>query len=171
MTTLEPKTSTRRGTSLAAPMHELAAAAATDKPTLARTVRNAVRELDENTLRPVARRDAGVAFQPRTLLALVSYCYARDIYGSTDIEEVMRRDTNFRAFCQNEFPYAQTVAVFRRHNREAIRHCLVAALRFLANHTGLNGADSDVGEVQLVEEANRRILKAMFIDTMELDGH
>ena len=41
---------------------------------LAQAVQAAVRTVDEVTLRPVTRRDAGLAFQPKALLALLSYC-------------------------------------------------------------------------------------------------
>ena len=52
---------------------------------LAQSVQAAVRAVDEATMRPVARRDAGLAFQPKALLALLSYCYARQIYASAEI--------------------------------------------------------------------------------------
>jgi len=45
-----------------------------------------VSAVDENVLCLVARRDAGFAFQPKPLLALLTYCYACETYGSNDIE-------------------------------------------------------------------------------------
>jgi transposase len=128
-------------------------------------VRSAVREIEEAALQPVARRDAGVAFEPRTLLALLSYCYAREIYGSAAIEDVLRRDANFRQICQNEFPGARVIRRFRRENREALHRCLTTALCALADGHGPTMTD----KAAMAEDASRRIMKAMFIDSMETE--
>ena len=71
MTTLEPKTNTRHGARVALPRQETSTTSLPfEKPTtLTRAVQKAVRELDQTSLRPVSRRDAGVAFQPRMLVA------------------------------------------------------------------------------------------------------
>jgi hypothetical protein len=114
----------------------------------------------------VARQDAGLAFEPRTLLALLSYCYAREIYGSVDIEDVLRRDANFRQICHNEFPGARLIRRFRRENREALHRCLAAALRALAKGE-LAAEDGEAADAAIAEDATRRIMKAMFIDSME----
>jgi hypothetical protein len=116
----------------------------------------------------VARRDAGVAFEPRTLLALLSYCYVREIYGSAEIEDVLRRDANFRQICHNEFPGARVIRRFRRDNREALHRCLTAALRALAEGEGQTANDETV-KAAMAEDASRRIMKAMFIDSMETE--
>jgi transposase len=129
-------------------------------------VRSAVRSIEEAALQRVARPDAGLAFEPRTLLALLSYCYARDIYGSADVEDVLRRDANFRRICHNEFPGARVIRRFRRENREALHRCLTKALRALAKGEP-PGEDHEAAGTALAEEASRRIMKAMFIDSME----
>lgn len=167
MTTLEPKTNLRPSVSLslAAP----ASTTALSAPSLAKAVQAAVHALDESTLRPVARRDAGLAFQPKPLLALLAYCYARQIYGSADIEDLLRRDVHFRELCHNEFPGALAIRRFRRDNREAVHLCLKAALHFLVEQKVEAGAVTRVSDVQLAEEARRRIIMALFIDSMELD--
>jgi len=170
MTTLEPKTNTRHGARVALPRQETSTTSLPfEKPTtLTRAVQKAVRELDQTSLRPVSRRDAGVAFQPRMLVAVLSYCYARGIYGSAEIENVMRRDKNFRAFCQNEFPYAHTIASFRRHNRDAIRDCLAAVLRFLGMQIDPLRRD-ELCESQFAAEADRRIDNAVLMDSIDRD--
>jgi len=104
-----------------------------------------------------------------TILALSTYCYARQIYGSADIEEVLRRDVHFRQLCANEFPGAWVIRHFRDVNREAIRFCLLAALGFLAEQKIVEDFVTKVNKAHLAEEANRRITMSMFIDTM-LDG-
>src|ERR1041385_5696864 len=74
MTTLEPRTNLRPNVSFtlpqfgSAPAHESRTATAT----VMDAVRSAVRGVAENTLRPVARRDSGLAYQPRALLATLA---------------------------------------------------------------------------------------------------
>lgn len=135
---------------------------------LTQAVRSAVRAIEEAALHPVARRDAGLAFEPRTLLALMSYCYARDIFGSVEIEDVLRRDANFRQICNNEFPGALVIRRFRRENREALHRCLTAALHSLAEGEPKT-VENETAETAMAEDARRRIMKAMFIDSMESD--
>ena len=165
MTTLEPRTNLRPSRTLETRC--LGEARASDPRSLTQAVRSAVRAIEEAALQRVARCDAGLAFEPRTLLALLSYCYARDIYGSAEVEDVLRRDVNFRQICHNEFPGARVIRRFRRENREALHRCLTAALRALAE--AAPQADNEAAGSAVAEDASRRIMKAMFIDSMETD--
>ena len=165
MTTLEPRTNLRPSRTLETRC--LGEARASDPRSLTQAVRSAVRAIEEAALQRVARCDAGLAFEPRTLLALLSYCYARDIYGSAEVEDVLRRDANFRQICHNEFPGARVIRRFRRENREALHRCLTAALRALAE--AAPQADNEAAGSAVAEDASRRIMKAMFIDSMETD--
>jgi len=167
MTTFESKTNVRPNlTRHPEGSHNLTATAA---PSLAHAIETAARALDETRLIPVAPVDAGVALQPRTLLALLAYCYARQIYCSADIEACLRRDPNFCRLCHGTFPDARTLRRFRRENREALLLCLKAALRFVAEQKVAQGVVTRFHEAHLAEEANRRIIMAMFTDSMELD--
>jgi len=166
MTTLEPRTNLRPSRTL--DTRYAGEAKASGRRSLTQAVRFAVREVEETALRPVARRDAGLAFEPRTLLALLSYCYARDIFGSAEVEDVLRRDGNFRQICNNEFPGARVIRRFRRENREALHRCLTTALRLLAEGEPQT-ASRESTDVGIAEDATRRIMKAMFIDSMETE--
>lgn len=166
MTTQEPRTNLQPSRTL--DTRCLGEANASERRSLTQAVRSAVREIEEAALQPVARRDAGLAFEPRTLLALLSYCYAREIYGSMAIEDVLRRDANFRRICHDEFPGARVIRRFRRENREALHRCLSAALRSLAEGAGQTVGD-EAARAAMAEDASRRIMKAMFIDSMETD--
>lgn len=168
MTTLEPKTSCRPSVMLRTGQPFPPAVAPPDSLTC--SVQDAVRAIDENALRPVARRDAGLAYQPRILLALLSYCYAREIYGSEEVEALLRRDVEFRRLCQNEFPGARVFRRFRRENREALTGCLRTVLCFLSRQRRASGVGVDWSEGKEEEEAVRRIDMAMFMDNIELDG-
>ena len=109
-----------------------------------------------------------MACQPATLLTVLAYCYALQIYGSTEVEALLRQDANLRGIC-HQFPGARVIRRFRRENREALQVCLEAALRFVAEQKVAQGIISRVNETTLAEEARRRIVMAMFIDSMELD--
>src|SRR5690348_3981396 len=58
--------------------------------TLVEAVEMAVDQVDTNCLGAVASAQAGTAFQPRTLLGLLTFCYARQIYSSSEITGRMR---------------------------------------------------------------------------------
>ena len=165
MTTLEPRTNLRP-TRLFVPPPDKATETSTDS--LTRAVQMCVRRVDEDSLRRVASVNAGLAFQPKTLLALLTYCYARGIYGSADVEDTMRRDKNFRTLCQNEFPGARLLRSFRRENRETLRECLAHVLLGRAEPQ-MAEASAMTGQAQCAAEASRRIATAMFMDQMELE--
>jgi len=103
----------------------------------------------------ITARDAGLAVQPRTLLALLAYYYVRQIYCSADIEACLRRDSNFCQLCHGTFPDAHTFRRFRRENRNALLLCLTAALRFVAEQKVARGVVTRFNEANLAEEANR----------------
>jgi transposase len=168
MTTLESRTKLRPSAALNLVVP--GGSVATEPRSLAHAVQAAVRSVDEARLRPVARRDAGLALQPKALLALLSYCYARQIYASEEIEDVVRRDESCRQLCHNEFPDEWVIRSYRRHNRGAIQFCLMTALCFMAEEKVRQGIVTKVNKGHLAEEANRRITMAMFIDSMTLDG-
>ena len=133
---------------------------------LSQAVRQAVRAVDDCALRRVARLDAGIAFAPRTLLAVMTYCYAKGIYGSADIEDVLRRDKPYRELCRNEFPGPRVFRRFRRENREVLQSCLERVLRFvMASEMAPESVGVGAGEAAL--EASRRMGVAMFMDSME----
>jgi transposase len=129
-------------------------------------VEEAVRAVDSNTLIPVAPVDAGPALQPRALLAVLAFSYARQMYASSDIETSFRGDSNFRLLCREQFPDARILRRFRRENRKAVLTCLRAALRFLAEQKVVQGLVTHVNEAHVTEEANRRLIMAMFTDSL-----
>jgi transposase len=157
----EPKTNWRPMAALDLARREKPA---NELPSLTQAVQAAVREIGESALHRVAAKDAGMAFQPKALLALLAYCYAREVYSSADVEDMLRRDAEFRYLCHNEFPAVSHIRQFRRHNREAIHTCLTAALCFLARQKVELGMVTKVSEAHMEVEADRRIINAMFVD-------
>ena len=128
----------------------------------AQAVQVAARAISRNALQPVSAPAAGVAFHPRALLAVLSYCYASEIYSSTEIEDLMWRDATFRALCGDQIPDAGTLRRFRRHNHEAIETCLDAILRSLADQAGTHPT-----EVEIHEQAHQHLMTAMWMDMHE----
>lgn len=157
-----------------------------ERKTLADLVLETVRRTEGDSLKPIAPAGAGTAFRPHILLAVVTYCYAVGIYGSQDIENLMREDNAFRFLCGNEFPDWRVIRSFRRHNREAIYRSLAATFRAAwslktqrrkPSGTGPNQCESRTGAnrvaalspEQISDEAEERIERAMFIDSMAQD--
>ena len=163
MTTLETSTSLRAARCLTLPQkpaietNDRSRVAARGSP--AQAVQVAARAISRNALHPVCAPAAGVAFHPRALLAVMTYCYASEIYSSEDIEDLMLRDSSFRAFCDNQVPDARTLRHFRRYNREAIETCLAAVLRALAVQSGAHPTDSEI-----LEQAHQQVMNAVMMD-------
>jgi hypothetical protein len=66
----------------------------------------------------------GKRYPVKSLLVLVTYCYARGIFSSREIEEFVRSDPFLSTACAGYHPDYQTVSAFRRRFREAIQLCL-----------------------------------------------
>ena len=136
---------------------------------LAQAVEAAVTAADESGFVPLARSGSGLAFRPQALLALLTFCYARQIYASSDVAARLWSDPSLRNLCGDILPDASTLRRFRGENREALDSCIRAALRFLAGQKLAQGFVTRVSETHLAEEARRRITMAMFLDSLELD--
>jgi len=128
----------------------------------AQAVQAAARAISRNALLPVASAAAGVAFHPRSLLAVLTYCYASEIYSSADIEDYMRCDVNFCRVCGDETPDASTLRRFRRYNHEAIEQCLREVLRFMAAQAGHHPTDAEI-----YEQAHQQLTTAVLMDMHE----
>ena len=127
---------------------------------------------------------AGSELPPTELLGAVSYCYAKGVYDSTDIEHEMLRSPELRAATHGNVPAASLIRRFRRLNREAIRATLEEAFRFLRrkakattcvpspgqptpadNNSG--GSFNPEATVALVrKKAERTLNDAAFVDNM-----
>jgi len=114
-------------------------------------------------------RSASFAFQPRVLLAILTYCYAQQIYGSSKILDYLSRDEAFRTACRAEFPNDRELQSFRKQNRRVIEKCLASALHFLARQKVAQGFVTRIHESFIAEEAKRRIIMAACVDSLELE--
>jgi hypothetical protein len=64
-------------------------------------------------------KDTGPLPAP-SMLGIVSYCYAKGVYVSEEIENKLLKNPEVRAACGNEVPSAGAIRRFRRLNRDAI---------------------------------------------------
>jgi hypothetical protein len=129
----------------------------------------------------VVPKDAGPV-PPESMLGIVSYCYVKGVYDSSDIERKMREDPAFRASCRDEIPRPEDIRRFRRLNREAIQTTLekffrrarkkITTLWWPENpfrnspSVAATSASPPGEETQVVvrREASDRLDKASFID-------
>ena len=80
---------------------------------------------------PVRAPNESGALPPEQLLGAVSYCYAKGVYTSEDIERKMLHDPKLREAIGENVPSAGAIRRFRVLNRDAIRATLEKAFRFL----------------------------------------
>jgi hypothetical protein len=137
---------------------------------LAQAVELAVGHVDAASLELVAPTDAGPAFEPGKVLALLTFCYARQLYSSSAIAAKLRRDLNSIRINGNPFPDAAMLKRFRCINRGALDFCLKSALLFLAEEKVRQGFVTHVKERHIISEASRRIVMAMFTDDLEMEA-
>jgi len=115
-----------------------------------------------------AAPEEGAPVEPGALLALLAFCYARQIYGSTEIEDRLSRDPGLRQLWKDPIPAAGVLRRFRAENRATLESCLKSALRSLAEEKVATGLITRVSEAHLADDAQRRIITAMFTDSMEI---
>lgn len=150
-----------------------------DRKVLADLVLEAVRRIGAEELNPPITTETSPAFQPRAMLAMLTYCYANGVYGSEDVEQMMYEDTAFRALCGMDYPDHRRLRRFRRNNHGPIQKTLEETLRGawsssheaglgdgIAKPESSNGLLDAAGQDWIAREARNRIEKAMFIDHM-----
>lgn len=151
---------------------------------LTAAVLHAVETIPQGCLQPVANA-SGVAYRPKTLLALLTYAYSLGIYASADVEGMMRADSNFRRLCAGEFPHWKVLRRFRKANTDAIRACLQATFKIISKsdrnqfvYSGVvrsewmqsgNRQGERWDDVQIAAEANDRLERAIWMDSMAME--
>jgi hypothetical protein len=147
-----------------------ARAAALERPrSLAQAVERAAKGLETRLLKPVTGSPAEPAFQSTALLALLTFCYARRLYSSAAIAQQLRRDFTLARADGFGLPDSRVLQEFRSLNRWPLDLCLQAALRFLAEEKIRQGIVTRVKEDCIKTEASRRIVMAMFTDSLEAE--
>ena len=65
-----------------------------------------------------------LTFKSVQLMTLEVYCYARGIYASEAVEEIIRKDEVLREVFPGSWPDPRTILKYRRFHRDAIIDCL-----------------------------------------------
>ena len=136
---------------------------------LVEVVQSAVQEIPEGRLQPISARLASLAFQPRVMLAVLTYCYARQVYAASEVINYLYRDAAFREVCCSEFPSTRELRLFRQKNRSLVEQCLTQALRFQGEQKVAEGFVTRIHETFIAEEAKRRIITAACMDSLEME--
>jgi hypothetical protein len=128
---------------------------------------------------------------PSALLKVLTYCYAKGIYSSDQIERKLWDNPSLRMNHLDDLPTADTLRRFRRMNRPLLLCALETLLRrvrhaFLRSHEPMNPAErthpvgnpeglehllEDSGNTTIVvrHEAAQRLEQAAMLDSRSLD--
>jgi len=178
MTTIEARERARRAETAASTNSQ---SKELDRQTLADLVLQAVRRVSTQELNPPLTAESSPAFQPRAMLAMLTYCYVNGVYGSYDIEQMMYEDAAFRALCGRDYPDSRGLRRFRRYNHAVLKRTLEETLRgawslnlnAATNGTAKqssNGLIDAAANDRIAQEAQHRLEKAMFIDHMSIEN-
>lgn len=97
---------------------------------------DAVAEMDLKTLKVNLRGSGSRQYPPRTMLALLIYCYAKGVFSSRKIERASYERLSVRYLLADHHPDHNTIAAFRRNNLDLFKEAFVQVL-FIASETGL----------------------------------
>jgi transposase len=95
---------------------------------LAHFVLDAVEEMDLRQVRVNERGTGSAQYPPRTVLALLLYCYATGIFSSRRIEQATYDSVPVRMICGDTHPDHDTICTFRRENRALLQETFVRVL-------------------------------------------
>ena len=137
---------------------------------LAEVVDAAVMGVERPLFKPGGLEVPGLAFLPRVMLAVLTYCYARQILSSSNVWSHLMRDAAFRRICQNAVPGPDRIRHFRDENREALHECLTMALLFMTRQKVSAETATRASESEISTEARRRIVLAACMDRLEMEA-
>jgi transposase len=112
--------------------------------------------------RPVKSAAGRAAYDPRMLLALLVYGYARGLRSSRKIERACTEDVAFRVICAQDLPDHATIARFRRHHfaseqamADLFAQVLAIAAKAGLGRLGLVAVDGTKMAANASKDANR----------------
>ena len=131
-----------------------------------------------------SRSGIETAPNPKMMASLLAYCYARELYGSEEIEEQIAEPTMVRYLCAGDYPTFDMLRCFRRRHRDILLFCLGRVLERVCNPASVTpasgersllptpgawGMGSGLPRTASQTEAERRIQLAAQTDSMSLD--
>lgn len=151
-------------------------------PGLTISVKRAASEMVRQGGLPILPAESG-DMPGKAFLGTVSYCYAKGVYTSEEIEDKMRQDPKLCRAVHGEVPSAKAIRRFRRLNRAVIEQTLTKAFGYFskknsrtaspsATAPGMSGPSPVLGETTITvarHQAEDRVQEAAFIDNMSKD--
>ena len=123
---------------------------------LAHFVVEAVERVPMSAFEVNERGTGSAQYHPRTMLALLVYCYANGIFGSRRIERATYRDIGIRYVGANCHPDHDTICTFRRTNFEAVSEVFVEVLLMARELKLLRVGTVSVDGTKVDANANKR---------------
>lgn len=117
---------------------------------------------------------------PRLSLTILTYSYAIGLYSSEEIERRVLTDRDLRYLAARSCPSGSDLRRFRRNHREKVQGALAALLRLAWEHHVAGDFPIDERWKELPpatammreffdHEAEQRVTRAVFVDSMALD--
>lgn len=114
--------------------------------------------------------DDGTTIRPQTMLTLLTYCYATGTCSSEDVVNQTTNDPILRYLCGKRQPTEAMIRQFRRANRTILEHTLARVFRSVwGAHVHFVSSSTDNDNNRFVQEAEKRVLNAIQLDSMALD--
>ena len=145
------------------------------------SVKRAASDMVQQGGTPILPPESG-EMPAKAFLGAVSYCYAKGVYTSEEIEEKMRQDTKLNLAVHGEVPSAKAIRRFRRLNRSAIEQTLTKAFGYFSKKSSRTLAPSETSPRMSASlpaqsdttsvarhQAEDRVQEAAFIDNMSKD--
>ena len=123
---------------------------------LAHFVVEAVERVPMGRFRVNERGTGSAQYHPRTMLALLIYCYANGIFGSRRIERATYRDIGVRYVAANCHPDHDTICTFRRNNFDAVTAAFLEVLLLAKELKLLRVGTVSVDGTKVDANANKR---------------
>jgi len=122
------------------------------------------------------RGEKSISMNPDTMLGVISYCYAKGVYRSEEIEIFLWKDEAFLETYGNLLPSAEDIKRFRMRYREEILKTLDLALKEFWRHNPNPPKDlakptaEEMNTAMLSrEEAKKRVDNAVFRDHLDAE--
>lgn len=137
--------------------------------TLVEHIQTIILAIPESNIHSSPSELGNCAFPGRTLLALLTYCYATDLFSASDVRRKILADDVLNGLFGRDVPDERQIRRFRKLNRSLLEHCLAAALVYLEFlKPRLEPACLRDG-LLFADEAKRRILMAACLDSVEIE--
>lgn len=117
---------------------------------------DAVQGVGDSGLKAVSAPSSASQTTPKTLLSVLSHCYAVGLYNPADIEAAIEDDPTVSYLATRRYPSIAELRRFRREHRTQIQLAMVETFKriWTAASLGLNPAEMGPSEWELALEAS-----------------